>query len=770
MSTSGPIQTGSLLADRFRVVEVLAGEGSGTVYRATDARAEREVALRLIPVPATAEERERGTRQGKIAARLLHPNIARTLDFGVDAAAGVQYVAADIGPGGTLAALLALRGAPPLPLALRIVEEAAAGLASAHIAGAVHGDVHPGMLWLARNEGKLRAVLVGLGIDPGTTTPGRATAKYCAPERLRRSSLTPAADVFSLGVIAYEVLAGLPADWTTTLLAMAKGGARSVAPPSAARPEIPRHVGDAIVRALAADPAQRWANAGEFAGALAVPAPAAEEAPAARPRIHLSTPIVAAPVVAPTLEAAPAPTAPQAAPIIEATPVAEAEPVIDVAAIMKAAQDVEAEPVVEVPPAVEPALNAEVAPPAHAGPFVEVAPLAEAALTADDPRVVEAAEVGEQPVVEDLPFIETAPAVAPAPLHDDPPVLKAAEVDEEPVADELPIIEAATGELAAPAPDPVVPPQAPARQVMAVGAKRASGERPEVRTAPAPAATPAPPRKHQLTASSTDLADILYIPPTFGQQRASAAPPTANAPVQAPVTATASPIASAPAPAAPSSSASPAAPAASVSAPPPERAPAPAKAESAPVVARDETATALAPSTMADVLPPFIAPAPARATETAKPAAATPVELDPDATMEARIQPSAPASSSSVSADERTAVLAIPTESGTQPVDVAPSITLVPRGAPATAEDVTQPAAPVAVLPMRKSGLSRLGAQPRKSHTGLIAAGIVLVLAAGGAVAAKSALGGGTRTPVATQRIASAPQLADAPAAAQPSA
>jgi len=271
MSSSAVLSSGLVVAGRYRIEETLAGEGSAALLRATDTRAERGVALRMLPLGG-GDERERCTRQGKLAARVTHPNLARVLDFGTDEAVGVRYVAAELGAGGTLAGLLAQRGAPPLPLALRMLQEAAAGLAAAHSAGAVHGDLHPGMLWLSRAGGKLRVEVLGLGMDPAGAPPTRATARYCSPERLRRArDLTSASDVFSLGAIAYELLAGLPADWMSLLVAMAKGQPAAVPSPLAVKPDLPPELADAVLRAVSPTQAGRWCDAGEFAAALAVP-------------------------------------------------------------------------------------------------------------------------------------------------------------------------------------------------------------------------------------------------------------------------------------------------------------------------------------------------------------------------------------------------------------------------------------------------------------------------------------------------------------------
>uniref|UniRef100_UPI003B3A28AF protein kinase domain-containing protein n=1 Tax=Longimicrobium sp. TaxID=2029185 RepID=UPI003B3A28AF len=379
MSSTGTLPAGTIVADRYRIEESLAGEGSAAAYRATDLRLERAVALRtLSPAEGIAAQ------QGKAAARLVHPNVARVLDFGSDAALGVEFVVADLGTGGTLAALLAQRGAPPLPLGLRIVQEAAAGMAAAHRAGLVHGDLHPGTLWLSRDEGRLRVQVLGLGLNPAGAPPSRATARYASPERLRRGrELAPSADVFSLGVVAYEVFAALPAEWMQLLLSMARG--QAVMAPSLldARPDLPAHVAQAVRRALIADPAQRWPDAGDFAAHLI-----AESAAPARP----------APV------AAPEPVAPVEAPITAASfaaHVAEVAAPADEDAVVVAADAVEAPGAeaavaasvpVEFVPAAEPVVAAAMEPVVVAA--VEPVPAAEPVVVvmvdAPGPAIVEA--------------------------------------------------------------------------------------------------------------------------------------------------------------------------------------------------------------------------------------------------------------------------------------------------------------------------------------------------------------------------------------------
>jgi TonB family protein len=489
MSSTGIMEPGTLVADRYRIDESLGGEASGALYRATDLRLERAVGLRAL-APAD------GAQQGKAAARLVHPNVARVLDFGLDAALGVEFVVADLGTGGSLAALLAQRGTPPLPLASRIVQEAAAGMAAAHRAGLVHGDLHPGVLWLSRDEGRLRVQVLGLGLNPGGAPPSRVTARYASPERLRRGKvLPPAADVFSLGVIAYEVFAGLPAEWTSLLLSMARGQAVMAPSLRDARPELPAHVAQAVRRALLADPGQRWPDAGELAAHL-IAESAAAPAPAPVAAVTPAAPVTTASFAATVSEAAAQSRAVEAAAEPEAVEAAPPSEAVDVAA---STEVVEAEAQPEIVEAA--ALVIEASP---VGAEMEPAVADE---PAPEPIVA---------VVAEEPIAAVAEPVAVAVVTDEPELIVASVVDEAMAA---PVAEAAA--------EPV--------------------SMPEPVAAPAPRRQP-PARRAPLAAAKTDLADSLYIPPVLQKAAPAAEAPRPATPVEAPLSA---PVVSAPAPVAP---------------------------------------------------------------------------------------------------------------------------------------------------------------------------------------------------------------------------
>lgn len=610
MSSTGAIPSGTLVAGRYQVQEPLAGEGSAAVYRAVDTRLDRPVALRALPAAEAG-----GAQQGKAAARLVHPNVARVLDFGSDTELALEFVVADLGTGGSLAALLAQRGVPPLPLAMRMVQEAAAGLAAAHRAGLVHGDLHPGVLWLSRDEGRLQVRVLGLGLNPVGSPPPRATARYAAPERLRRSrELTTATDVFSLGVIAYEVFAGLPAEWTQLLLQMARG--QAVVAPSLleTRPDLPAHVAHAVRRALMSDPASRWPDAGELAA-------------------HLIADLAAQPAEAPAAVAVPAIVA--APPAVETTAETFAERLVEAIGP-------------EDEQGTDPVTISESEPsPAVA----EAAPADEAPVSAS----VDAVPVSAPAIVEASPVvIAAAPAVVPEP---EPVVAEAASAS---VPEPEPIIAGATPAIVA-EPAPVV-------EAAPVATAAAAVEVPAVAEAPAPpaepiiadaAAEPAPaeapkPARQPLTAgrrakpialASTDLADTLYIPPAL--EKPSAARPAASAaPAEKPAPAAVTPPAD-------KVVAPPAAVASAPAAPKPEAKPEPVASRPEPVAAAPEAALVATPAPKADARPePVTAPVftlkpettTAAADDTVAMAAYVPAPVESAPSVVAQQDPNAPIS------------------------------------------------------------------------------------------------------------------------------
>jgi TonB family protein len=491
--TSSPdtLAPGGIVADRYQIVAALGADGSGSVFHATDTRAARDVTLRLFAASAwDGEERALFGDEVRAAAGVEHPNVERVLELGTDPALGADFVVEERPRGETLATLLAQRGAPPRPLALRVLLEAAAGIAAGHRAGIVHGDLHPGNVFLARmeEEKRLRVRVVGLGMRRGRAVPltGMPVApRYAAPERLRRAGLSPASDVFSLGVMAYELLAGLPAQWNALLAAMARGQPAPIPSPRDTRPDLSPALAEVVVRALEADPRARFTDGAAFAAALARAAEMSAPSPAA------AAPVVSPPEPAPS-SSAPAPAEP---PVVQAAPSVQAEPVAPVASVPAAVVPSPVGAREEIPPASRPSPPAppvvEAPRPSRAkAPAVVATDLRDALYIPPEedpprPAFVPAPAPPSPPAAEALPAAPAPAAIASpaaAPARDPWSISSEARGGNDPVSPEP---------VAAAAPVPAAPPAAPLdadREVLPVAVAPAREETP----VPSPAPSPAP--------------------------------------------------------------------------------------------------------------------------------------------------------------------------------------------------------------------------------------------------------------------------------------
>jgi serine/threonine protein kinase len=271
--------TGHTLLDRYHVEEVIGRGGFAAVYRATDERLGRTVAVKVITRSGGGGEiQRRFQREARAIASLHHPNVVTVFDFGTDPTLGLDFLVMELLQGEVLSERLRRPEPMPVAQALRILLDAAAGVDAGHRAGLVHRDIKPGNIFLARNEprGGFRVYVLDFGIarftEPDATQlthSGGAllSPAYAAPEQLRgERQVTPAADVFSLGVIGYQMLARekpFPRDRMN-----APGEAAAVVPLRERNPEVPAEIAEVIHRAMADDPADRFPDAGAFARAL----------------------------------------------------------------------------------------------------------------------------------------------------------------------------------------------------------------------------------------------------------------------------------------------------------------------------------------------------------------------------------------------------------------------------------------------------------------------------------------------------------------------
>lgn len=261
---------GRLLDGRYRVEAPLARGGMATVYRAMDTRLERIVALKVMH-PELAADNEFVTSfigEARSAARLSHPNVVGVFDQGEDA--GTVFLAMEYIEGRTLRQVLRERGPLAPSQALELIEPVLAALAAAHEAGIVHNDVKPENVLVGEN-GRVKVADFGLAralTDSGTTTRGLllGTVNYISPEQALGEPATPRSDVYSAGIMLYELLTGgVPHSGSTDFMVVRSHIDNDVPAPSDADPSIPPIVDDLVLRATTRDPHRRFADANGFA-------------------------------------------------------------------------------------------------------------------------------------------------------------------------------------------------------------------------------------------------------------------------------------------------------------------------------------------------------------------------------------------------------------------------------------------------------------------------------------------------------------------------
>ena len=270
---------GRLLDGRYRVEATLARGGMATVYRALDTRLDRPVALKVMHPELAVDEEfvARFISEARSAARLSHPAVVAVFDQGEDDDA--VFLAMEYVEGRTLRGFLRDRGRLSPEHALEMVEPVLAALDAAHTAGIVHRDVKPENVLVA-DDGRVKVADFGLAralTDASTATRGLllGTVNYISPEQALGEAATPRSDVYSAGVMLYELLTGAPPHTgATDFVIVRRHIEHDVPAPSDSEPAVPGVVDDLVRRATAREPAERFADAGEFLaavrGALAV--------------------------------------------------------------------------------------------------------------------------------------------------------------------------------------------------------------------------------------------------------------------------------------------------------------------------------------------------------------------------------------------------------------------------------------------------------------------------------------------------------------------
>ncbi|MGC8874711.1 MAG: Stk1 family PASTA domain-containing Ser/Thr kinase [Chloroflexia bacterium] len=263
-----------LLGGRYELEQLLGQGGMAQVYRARDRVLGRSVAVKVLR-PEYANDVSfvaRFQREARAAANLVHPNIVSVYDVGQDG--NQHYIVMEYIAGRTLKEWIRERAPLPVDMALRIAEEVCAALEYAHRHGIIHRDIKPQNILLDEDGEVVKVADFGIAksrLDPESTADRLAlgTVKYISPEQARGVEVVPQSDLYSLGVVLYEMLTGQqPFDGETPISIALQHLEAEPPPPRQVNPYIPPAVEAIVLRALAKDPRSRYASAREMRQAL----------------------------------------------------------------------------------------------------------------------------------------------------------------------------------------------------------------------------------------------------------------------------------------------------------------------------------------------------------------------------------------------------------------------------------------------------------------------------------------------------------------------
>jgi eukaryotic-like serine/threonine-protein kinase len=264
---------GTVLGGRYRLIELLGQGGMATIYRARDAQLERDVAVKVLrpEYGADPDFLDRFRNEAQSAASLNHPSVVAVYDYGTDPVG--PFIVMELVEGEDLATIVRRSGALPPRAAARLVAQAARAIEAAHARGFVHRDIKPGNILVTR-DGRVKVADFGIAramAESALTLPGTTlgSVHYFSPEQARGEPATPASDIYSLGIVLFELLTGRR-PWTgDTAAAIATARLTGAVPsPSAAHGGIPPTLEAITRKALATSPDERFASAADMADAL----------------------------------------------------------------------------------------------------------------------------------------------------------------------------------------------------------------------------------------------------------------------------------------------------------------------------------------------------------------------------------------------------------------------------------------------------------------------------------------------------------------------
>ncbi len=265
---------GGLLDGRYKLGDLVASGGMGTVYRATDERLGRSVAVKILKENLVGDPQfvERFRREARAVASLSHPNIANIYDYGQDDER--HYIVMEFVEGRDLSDVLTQEGRLPAERAAAIASQICAAVDHAHAAGIIHRDIKPANVILDSHD-RVKVTDFGIARTVGDSTMTgtglvMGTAKYLSPEQAMGTKVVPTSDIYSIGIVLYEMLTGEVPFVGDSAVSVALQHAKDDTPvPSSVAPEVSDELDAVVARATAKEPGERWPTGAAMAGALA---------------------------------------------------------------------------------------------------------------------------------------------------------------------------------------------------------------------------------------------------------------------------------------------------------------------------------------------------------------------------------------------------------------------------------------------------------------------------------------------------------------------
>ena len=274
-SSSILLQAGTLLGSRYEILELLGEGGMGAVYKAADREVDRVVALKVIrpEMASNPEILARFKQELLLSSQVTHRNVIRIYDLGE--AQGVKFITMEYLQGENLHQILNQRQKLDVAEAVDIMEQVASGLAAAHREGIIHRDLKPGNIMRDKSG---RVVVMDFGLartfaGDGMTRTGvmLGTIEYMSPEQAQGMDVKASSDVFTVGLILYELLAGVaPFHAESAIASLLKRSHERAIPLADVDRNIPGRLSDIVAKCLERDPASRYQNAGELEADLRV--------------------------------------------------------------------------------------------------------------------------------------------------------------------------------------------------------------------------------------------------------------------------------------------------------------------------------------------------------------------------------------------------------------------------------------------------------------------------------------------------------------------